>query len=205
MSVSTAARILPASIATIAMAAMAGFGPARAGEQTPASDAAAASEQEIAQLRKDIDADGKQAIDTLRATNDRAEALFDESAGYAVFRATKAGLLLTGAGGSGVAVNRDSGERTYMRMGSGGVGLGAGLQKYRLIILFQDQDRLARFVDGGWDAATSAQAAAGKAGVNATSSFVDGIAVFQLTDKGLMAQADLTGTRFWSSDKLNTL
>lgn len=203
MSVSTAARIFPASIATIALLAMAGFGPARAGEPAEANDAAAESEQEITQLRKDIDAHSQQAIDTLLATNDRAKAQFDESAGYAVFRAAKAGFLLTGAGGTGVAVNRDSGERTYMRMGSGGVGVGAGVQKYRLVILFQDQERLARFVDGGWDTATSAQAAAGKAGVNATSSFVDGIAVYQLTDKGLMAQADLTGTRFWSSDKLN--
>jgi lipid-binding SYLF domain-containing protein len=91
-----------------------------------------------------------------------------------------------------------------MRMGSAGVGLGAGVQNYRLVILFETEAALNKFVDGSsWDAATSAQAAAGKSGVNVASSFVDNVAIFQLTNKGLMAQADLTGTRFWKSDELN--
>jgi len=159
--------------------------------------------RKVVEIRKEIDAGSQEAIDKLVAANESAEARLKESAGYAVFRATKAGLLLTGAGGAGVAVNRETGERTYMRMGAGGLGLGAGVQSYRLVILFETADKLADFVDGGWDTATSAQAAAGKAGLNATSSFVDGIAVYHLTDKGLMAQADLTGTRFWASERLN--
>lgn len=168
--------------------------------QPPANEAAEAAAIE---KRSQIDAVADEALEDLFAGNETAQTLYDQAAGYAVFRATKAGLVLTGAGGSGVAVNRKTGNRTYMRMGSGGVGLGAGIQNYRLVILFETETALDSFTDGGWDAATSAQAAAGKAGVNAASSFVDGIAIYQLTDKGLMAQADLTGTRFWAADKLN--
>lgn len=145
----------------------------------------------------------EQALEKLVSSNAEIEAQYEESAGYAVFRATKGGLIVTGAGGTGVAVDEETGERTYMHMGSGGVGLGAGLQNYRAIFLFATEDAMDRFVAGGWDASTAAQAAAGKDGVNATSSFIDGVAVYQLTDKGLMAQADLSGTRFWKSDKLN--
>ena len=58
-------------------------------------------------------------------------------------------------------------------------------------------------VEGGWDASTSAQAAAGTDGITLTSSFVGGVAIYQLTDRGLMAQADVSGTRFWVIDELN--
>ena len=34
--------------------------------------------------------------------------------------------------------------------------------------------------------------------------FVNGLAVFQITEAGLMLQADIAGTRYWKSDKLNT-
>jgi lipid-binding SYLF domain-containing protein len=153
--------------------------------------------------RAEIDAMGSESIQELTRTDDNARALYGQAKGYAVFRATKAGLVVTGAGGSGVAVNKGTGERTYMRMGTAGVGVGAGVQNFRLIALFETDAALKKFVDGGWDAATSAQAAAGKSGVNVASSFVDNVAIFQLTNKGLMAQADLTGTRFWKSEKLN--
>jgi lipid-binding SYLF domain-containing protein len=167
-------------------------------------DAADKSEvAETTESRTDIDAMAMSAIQELVRTDDDARILYEQSKGYAVFKATKAGLVVTGGGGSGVAVNQGSGERTYMRMGSAGVGVGAGVQNYRLVVLFETEAALDKFVDGSWDAATSAQAAAGKSGVNVASSFVDNVAIFQLTSKGLMAQADLTGTRFWKSDELN--
>ena len=33
--------------------------------------------------------------------------------------------------------------------------------------------------------------------------FVNGVAVYHVTDKGVIAQADITGVKFWPSDKLN--
>lgn len=156
-----------------------------------------------AQTRKNIDTMSQTALQDLLGQEAGAKMLFEKAVGYAVFRATKGGFLVTGAGGTGVVVDKHTQQRTYMHMGSGGIGLGAGLQNYRLIIFFEGEPALRKFIDHGWDATTNAQAAAGKAGVNATSSFINGLAVYQLTDKGLMAQADVTGTHFWKSDKLN--
>ena len=34
------------------------------------------------------------------------------------------------------------------------------------------------------------------------SSFIDGVAFYQITDKGLMAHADISGTKFWVNDEL---
>jgi hypothetical protein len=45
--------------------------------------------------------------------------------------------------------------------------------------------------------------AAGREGVTFMSSFVDGVALYQITDKGLMAWADVSGTRFRVVTELN--
>jgi lipid-binding SYLF domain-containing protein len=153
--------------------------------------------------RQEIDASAQATLERLFDEREAARGLYDRAAGYAVFAATKAGFLVTGGGGTGVAVDKTTGARTYMRMGTGGIGLGIGAQRYDLVILFEDVARLSRFIQGGWDASASAQAAAGTDGVSLSSSFIDGIAFFQLTDKGLMAQADVSGTRFWVIDGLN--
>jgi lipid-binding SYLF domain-containing protein len=152
--------------------------------------------------RLEIDTSAQATLDELLAAQGNARELYDEAAGYAVFTATKAGFIVSGGSGTGVAVNKATGQRTYMRMGTGGIGLGIGAQRYSLIILFENESHLSRFVMGGWDSSATAQAAAGKEGIAVRSSFIDGIAFFQLTDKGLMAHADVSGTRFWVIDEL---
>ena len=142
-------------------------------------------------------------MDALFAYNESARKLYDQAAGYAVFSATKAGFFITGGSGTGVAVDKKTGHRTYMRMGSGGIGLGFGAQRYSLVILFQGQEQIDRFVMGGFNAKTTAEAAAGQAGAAASSNFVAGIAMFQLTSKGLIVAADVSGTRFWPINELN--
>lgn len=132
-----------------------------------------------------------------------ARALFDRAAGYAIFEVTKAGLGASGAGGNGVAVNKSTGQRTFMRMGSAGVGFTFGLSRYDVVILFENTDKLAAFTKGGWDSAATAQAAAGTAGAQFASSFFDGVAYYQIGRRGLMASADVSGTRFWYADELN--
>jgi len=156
-----------------------------------------------ATVRKhEIDAAAQATLDELFAAQGNARELYDKAAGYAVFTATKAGFIVSGGSGTGVAVDKTTGQRTYMRMGTGGIGLGIGAQRYSLVILFENASHLSRFVAGGWDSSATAQAAAGKEGIAVRSSFIDGIAFFQLTDKGLMAHADVSGTRFWVIDEL---
>lgn len=160
--------------------------------------------QRDAQQRQEIDAKAAATLDELFATVEGSQGLYDQAVGYAVFSATKAGgFFVTGGRGTGVAVSKTTGARTYMRLGTGGIGIGIGAQRYDLVILFEGQTQLDRFVQGGWDASASAQAAAGTDGVAVNSSFVNGVAVYQMTNAGLMAQADVSGTRFWPISRLN--
>jgi lipid-binding SYLF domain-containing protein len=144
----------------------------------------------------------KATIEKLRK-DPAAAALIGSAYGHAVFDTTKGGFIVTGAGGTGVATRKNGGDPVYMHMGAGGVGLGAGLENYKLVVLFETEETYKRFIDGAWTAGTSAQAAAGRDGAAAVGKFVNGEAVYHMTDKGLIAQADVTGVKFWPSDRLN--
>ena len=154
------------------------------------------------QRRQEIDNNAQATLDEALSAQPGVRALYDRAAGYAVFAVTKGGFIVSGGGGNGVAVDKATGQRTYMRMGTGGIGLGIGGQRYGLVILFENQDRLAKFLAGGWDSSATAEAVAGQDGVVFRSSFIDGVALYQITDKGLMAQADVSGTKFWVNEEL---
>jgi lipid-binding SYLF domain-containing protein len=90
-----------------------------------------------------------------------------------------------------------------MKMGTAGVGLGLGVNKYDVIFLFQDKQTFDNFVNKGWQADAGATASAGKAAADVKTNFVNGLAIYQITEKGLMANADIAGTKYWKNDKLN--
>ena len=157
---------------------------------------------EVQQRRQEIDGSAQATLDELLNKDAGVRDLYGRAAGYAVFTVTKGGFIVSGGGGNGVAVNKATGQHTYMRMGTAGVGLGIGGQRYSLIMLFETDDRLNKFLAGGWDSSATAEAAAGQEGVSVRSSFIDGVAFFQITEKGLMATADVSGTKFWVNDEL---
>jgi lipid-binding SYLF domain-containing protein len=162
----------------------------------------AQGDAKVQERRKEIDSNAQATLDELLKTQAGVRDLHARAAGYAVFTVTKGGFIVSGGGGNGVAVNKASGQRTYMRMGTGGVGLGIGGQRYGLVILFETADRLDKFLAGGWDSSATAEAVAGQEGVAVRSSFIDGVALYQITEKGLMAHADVSGTKFWVNDEL---
>ena len=157
----------------------------------------------LAARRQEILDMSKSTIDALRSSDASAKSLVDSAYGHAVFDTTKGGFIVTGAGGTGVAMRKNGANPVYMHLGAGGVGLGAGLENYKLIVLFENEDTYDRFVDGAWTGGASAQAAAGRDGAALVGKFVNGVAVYHVTDKGVIAQADVTGVKFWPSDKLN--
>jgi lipid-binding SYLF domain-containing protein len=153
--------------------------------------------------RLKIDEMADVALEQVINGNWKAGELFESAYGWAVFDNLKIAFVVSGGGGNGVAVNKGTGERTYMKMGTAGIGFGIGGQSYQVVFFFQDEKTFFNFVEKGWKADASAQAAAGTDGVNATTGFVNGIAVWQITDKGLMASADISGTKYWKNKKLN--
>jgi lipid-binding SYLF domain-containing protein len=153
--------------------------------------------------RMKIDETAQEALNTLFAKSPKAEALYDMSYGWAVFDNLKLAFGFSGGGGNGVAKARETGEKTYMKMGTAGIGIGLGVNTYQVVFLFQDSRTFNNFVKKGWQADATASAVAGETGAEAKTDFSNGMAIYQITDKGLMALADIAGTKYWKNKKLN--
>ena len=153
--------------------------------------------------RMKIDETAQETLNTLFTSSPKAENLYDISYGWAVFDNLKLAFGFSGGGGNGVAKIRESGEKTYMQMGTAGIGIGLGINKYQVVFLFQDSRTFKNFVEQGWQAEATASAVAGQTGAEAKTDFSNGLAIYQITDTGLMAHADIAGTKYWKNNKLN--
>ena len=164
---------------------------------------AMAKKESNAEKRAEIDKVSKEALTEILEKAENSKKLFEQSYGYAVFDNMRITFIFSGGGGSGVAVNKASGKRTYMKLGTGGISLGIGAQKYQVIMFFENEEKFTTFIEKGWKAESGANAAAGTAGANVGTQFRDGVAVYQITESGLMASADISGTKYSVDKKLN--
>jgi lipid-binding SYLF domain-containing protein len=153
----------------------------------------------------------KMAAETLAhlyKTKPSARQAIDSAAGYAVFDNMGVHLLLLStAHGHGIAVNQKTKQETFMKMLSGGAGLGVGVKDYRAIFVFETPDVFNKFLNSGWEAGTQSDAAAktsSKGGAYAGAiALAPGVWVYQLTEKGLALQFTLQGTKYYKNDALN--
>ena len=189
----TTANILTLCVVVLALAAPGAVAGEEKSSKELERDAKRAKINEVAQ----------ETLQKLFAENSKAKALYDEAIGWAVFDNTKVALGISGGGGNGVAVSKETGKHTYMKMGTVGVGFGLGVNSYQVVFLFQDEVTLRNFIEKGWQADAGATASAGKSAAEVKTNFVNGLAIYQLTDKGLMLNADIAGTKYKLNDKLN--
>ncbi len=153
--------------------------------------------------RMKINETADEALEALFTEYPKAKALYESAYGWAVFDNLKLAFGFSGGGGDGVAVVKETDKRTFMKMGTAGVGLGLGVNKYQVVFLFQDEQTFRNFIDKGWQADAGATAAAGTESAEVKTGFVNGLAIYQMTEKGLMANVDIAGTKYWKNDKLN--
>lgn len=159
--------------------------------------------QKVEAKRSQIDATAGAALDKLLAENKNAKELYDKAYGWAAFDNLKLGFFFSGGGGKGVAVEKATKKRTYMNMGSAGFGLAFGGKKYDVVFLFQTKAAFDQFVNKGWEAQGSASGTAGTAQGGAQTGFVNGMAIYQISSTGLMANVDLTGSKYFKDKDLN--
>ena len=160
-------------------------------------------EETPAETRAKIDKMEKSTMSRLLSQNAGAKGLLADSFGYAVFDTRKFSFLITTGYGAGVAIEKGSGKRTYMKMATGGANIGLGGEFFQLVIMFEDKSHFRSFVEEGLEAGAAASAVGGEDKVGAEARFNNGKAVFQLTEKGMKLSADVTGTKYWKDDALN--
>lgn len=156
-----------------------------------------------AETRREIDSTAQLSLSRLFKAAPQAKELFERAYGYAVFDNRKTAFLLATGSGAGVAVSKSSGKRTYMRMASLGANIGAGIQFYQSVFLFETESAFKSFITSGWEATTAADAMFGKAGAAAEVKFNGGMAFYHLADSGALVSASVAGTKYWVSEDLN--
>ncbi|WP_417316862.1 YSC84-related protein [Emcibacter sp.] len=157
--------------------------------------------QEILEMRDEV-------LEKLYKSNPETRSMIKEAEGYAVFNSGGINVILLSAGsGTGVAHDNKSGENIFMKMATGGVGIGIGVKDYRTVMIFHKRSSFDNFVDKGWDFSGQADAAAtvDEKGAQASGAdtVVSGVSVYQMTKTGLALQATLQGTKYWKNKKLN--
>ncbi len=89
------------------------------------------------------------------------QATINKAAGYATFKNVNVNLLLLAtANGYGMVVDNKTRKETFMRMGSLGGGVGAGVKDVRVVFVFHDAALMRQFIDEGWQFGGTADASA---------------------------------------------
>jgi len=94
--------------------------------------------ESVSEKRKSINTDSQETLSMLYKAYPSSKNGIKQAYGYATFSNIGVNLIfLSAEGGSGVAVNNKTGKKTYMKMASGGVGIGLGVKDFRAIFVFE--------------------------------------------------------------------
>lgn len=146
--------------------------------------------------KTDLDQDVRSTITKARNQDPGLDRFFNQSAGYAVFPSVGKGAFIVG-GAYGRGELYENGQMVgYCTLTQASAGLAAGGQAYSELIFFDSQDAVNRFKYGNLTFAAQASAVALQTGAAATASFSNGVAVFTMGQKGLMAGVSLAGQHF---------
>ena len=149
----------------------------------------------------------RETLTALYKVRPQAKSQIASAPGYAVFSNANVNVIFASFGGGyGVVQGAGGQNRTYMKMGELGLGLGMGIKDFRAVFVFHDQETMQRFVDSGWEFGGHADAAAKASDMGAAvggEALLDNITVYQLTEAGLALQATVKGTKYWKDDALN--
>ena len=146
--------------------------------------------------RSELQTDADRTLAELKQADPSLASVLDGSEGYAVFPAIGKGGFIVGGGYGRGTLYEDGKMVGYTDMKHGAVGALIGGQSFAELIVFQTQEALSSFKSGNFSFGATANAVALDKGAAAATSFKDGVAVFTRPNKGLMAEASLSGQKF---------
>ena len=147
-------------------------------------------------------------LQRLYQADPKTKAAIANAAGYAVFSDLGVKILVAGSGkGHGIAVNNQSKQETFMKLLELQAGLGVGVEKFKVIFVFDTEKAFDHFINSGWEfggqstvAAKSGDKGGGIAGAVSVS---EGVWMYQLTDKGIAADITVKSSKYYKDDDLN--
>ena len=140
----------------------------------------------------------KETLARLVKEQPRTEQELAQAVGYAVVEKKVVKVPMVGAGGgAGVVVEKANNKRSYLRVPELQFGAGWGGRAEKIVLIFQDLEKLRDLVDGKWKAGAAAEAAAkagdvGAAGGGGSGALLTkGYSTYVLTNAGVSATATI--------------
>ena len=166
------------------------------------------AKESVEKQRQEITAMAQKTLTELYQKVPSAKGAVKSAAGYGVFSNFGLKIFVLGTGkGEGVVIDKSSKKKTFMKMLQIGGGLGIGAKTFKLVFVFDNAEALNNFVNSGWEFGGAAEASAkwGEKGgaFEHAISVMPGVWVYQLTDKGVAADAMIKGTKYYKDDELN--
>lgn len=131
-----------------------------------------------------------------------------QAAGYAIFKDFGVDIFIPSTeSGWGMVCNNATGEKTYIKMFSFGVGLGMGIRDFRALFVFKDQDNISKFINSGWGLDVQANAALRFGdvgdGIAGAAEVSPGVTLYKVTRNGIVLHATVQGTKIWGNEDMN--
>lgn len=159
-------------------------------------------QQDILNTSQDI-------LSTLYSFNPGAREVIRRAAGYATFSNIGMKIFFAGGGsGKGVVVDNRTKQQVFMKMVEIQAGLGFGVDKFKLVWVFENRADLYQFINNGWELGASANVSAqggGQGGglFSGAMAVQPGVWLYQLTDTGLAVELTAKGTKYYQDSSLN--
>jgi lipid-binding SYLF domain-containing protein len=167
-----------------------------------------AADDKKAEEQKEIRQMAQNTLQRLYKAKPEVKGAVQGAAGYAVFSNAGMKIFMFGSGkGEGIAVNNKSKAETFMKVVELQAGLGFGVKKFSVILIFDNETALNSFVNSGWEfgGQTTAAATTGDKGgaLAGAASVSPGVWMYQMTDKGVALEITAKGTKYYKDDDLN--
>ncbi len=122
--------------------------------------------------------------------------MFEDSYAYVLFpRVKKGGAGIGGAHGKGL-VYRDGRKVARSSLSQATIGFQLGGKVFSEVIFFEDAEAFEDFQEGDFELSAQASAVAAKEGVAANARYRHGVAIFTMSQGGLMYEASVGGQKF---------
>ena len=117
----------------------------------------------------------------------------DNSAAYIIYPSVgQWGILISGGKFGRGMLNRPNHRQIgWAAINTGSIGLQAGVQGFKMLVVFQDQATLNRFMRGRLSGSVSGMVVVGRSGGSAKAPFENGVAIYQSASIGLMAGVNI--------------
>lgn len=156
----------------------------------------AATPDWVADPKNDLAVRAAAAADGVRQGLPQTADYFEDAYAFAIWPSVKRVAFGWGAGfGKGIVVEGDKavGRVKFRQLSSG---LQAGAKSITMIMFFADAEALQSFKDGRTRFLGQAGVSLGKSGAHTLPAYNDGVAIFGMTNFGVMAEFSVSGARF---------